>query len=276
MMLRAAIALIVLATPAIAPNGWAQRGAGHAGVSGGGFSGHAGFSGSGGISRPGSSFVRPAQSVPYRASGNGYQAVRPPSYGSLRAHYAGNRFATSQTSTQGPYRQTAGSRNGFAGSTEARNRERWDARRRSFDRWYAGIYPAWLGYGYPYLLDPGFYDWSEPDDSAYDQGGLAPYADYGYDPSQEGYGGELPPWDPNNPPMAAPGQMAFSEPAPELPLTVIFKSGRAPVTMQNYMMTGGVLTDLDAGHYARIPVDDINVAETQRVNDAAGVEFRIP
>jgi hypothetical protein len=156
-----------------------------------------------------------------------------------------------------------------------RDRSRWDARSRSFANWYAGYYSPWLGY--PYLIDPGFYDWGDSDDSAYDQGNAAPYPDYGYgapdEPPQEGDEGELPPWNPQAAQMA---MAASPTPAPEPPLTVIFKGGRAPVKMQNYIMSGRVLTDLDAGHYAQIPVDQIDVAETQRVNSAAGVDFQIP
>jgi hypothetical protein len=158
------------------------------------------------------------------------------------------------------------------------DRDRWDARRRSFANWYAGYYSPWLGY--PYVIDPGFYDWSEPDDSAYDQGNAAPYTDYRYgapdESPQDGYDGQLPPWNPQDTQIAMAGPAAPAPPAPEPPLTVILKGGRSPLTMQNYMMTGKTLTDLDAGHFAQIPVDQIDVAETQRVNSAAGVEFRVP
>jgi hypothetical protein len=46
--------------------------------------------------------------------------------------------------------------------------------------------------------------------------------------------------------------------------------------MQNYMMTAKVLTDLDSQHYERIPMDQIDLAATERVNSAAGVAFQIP
>jgi hypothetical protein len=149
-----------------------------------------------------------------------------------------------------------------------RNRDLFAGRRRSFENWYAYNYPAWLGYGYPYVIDPGFYDWSDSDDSAYDQSDAAPYylapdSDYGYgtpdETPQEGFRGENP-----------------SAPVPGQPLTVIFNSGRAPVKMQNYMMNAKVLTDLDSQHYEQIPIDQIDVAATQRANIAAGVGFEIP
>ncbi len=57
---------------------------------------------------------------------------------------------------------------------------------------------------------------------------------------------------------------------------MIFKNGRVPVKMQNYMMTATVLTDLDSQHYEQIPLDQIDVTATQRVNSADGVGFQIP
>ncbi len=46
--------------------------------------------------------------------------------------------------------------------------------------------------------------------------------------------------------------------------------------MQNYIMSGKVLTDLDPRHYEQIPLDEVDVAATERFNTAAGVEFQIP
>ena len=36
------------------------------------------------------------------------------------------------------------------------------------------------------------------------------------------------------------------------------------------------LTDLDAGHYEQIPLNQIDLAATARANHASGMEFRIP
>ena len=148
---------------------------------------------------------------------------------------------------------------------------------------------AWPGYGYPYVIDPGFYDWGDTDSgdsgsseddssgyaspgngnsgydaSAYDQGGPAPaypatYPDEGFRPPYQ--------------PQAAPAPAAIAAPLPNQPLTVIFKDGRAPVRMQNYMMTATVLTDLDAQHYEQIPLDQVDEGATRQVNSAAGVEL---
>jgi hypothetical protein len=316
MKLLAAIVLFAFAAaPVTVQNCEAQRGGGaHAGSSGGrgisgpsSFSGSrgSGFSGSGssGFSRPGN-FERPAQPVPYRAlpyrapqyrssSGAGFQTARQPGSSNFRVPYNGNRFATSRPEIRSMSANASrgwdrsGDRAGTQNRDRDRNRGLWDARRRSFNSWYLTTFPWWLGYGDPYLIDPGFYDWNDADDSgygdsgygnsAYDQGNAAPYADYGAPyPDEPPQQGELPPWDPQGQQAAAAWQTAPAAPAPEQPLTVFFKSGRAPVKIQNYIMTGKLLTDLDARHYEQIPVDQIDVAETQRVNSAAGVEFQVP
>jgi hypothetical protein len=155
------------------------------------------------------------------------------------------------------------------------DRDRFDARRRSFENWYVNSYSAWLGYGYPYVIDPGFYNWGDSDNSAYDESGAAPnypapYSDYGDDapgetPSANAQYRQRADYAPSHPPAV-----------PEQTLTVIFKSGRAPVRMRNYMMTAKVLTDLDSQQYEQISMDQIDVPATQRVNSAAGVGFEIP
>ena len=165
--------------------------------------------------------------------------------------------------------------------------DRFRERRRQFDNWYSNIYPTWsgyawpgYGYGYPYTLNPGFFDWGDSDDSAYDQGGAAPdsqapYPDQDYGAPQ-GYPEQPPAWPGPGQQSAMAGLTAPSAPASGEPLTVIFKSDRAPVKIQNYMMTADVLTDLDSRHYEQIPLDQIDVARTRQANRANGVDFQVP
>lgn len=145
---------------------------------------------------------------------------------------------------------------------------------------YGYGYPGWPGYySYPYVIDPGFYDWGDSGDSVYDQGGgnsgYAPYTDYG-DAYLEA------PQNPNYAPQPyaqspAPVYPGAASLAPaEEPLTLIFNNGRAPQKMQNYMMNAKALTDLDPQHYERIPVDQIDVAATEQANRARGVDFQVP
>ena len=164
------------------------------------------------------------------------------------------------------------------------NQDRFDARRRQFHNWYVNSYPYWPGY--PYLIDPnawnlGLYDWSDPDDSANDSSQPGNYdsalAPGSYESAQNGpaspYLGPYP-----NSGYAAPAEYAAAAPplVSQQPLTVIFKSGRAPIRVRNYLMTPRVLTDLDSEHYEQIPLDQIDLAATQNFNKVAGVDFQVP
>ena len=158
---------------------------------------------------------------------------------------------------------------------------------------YAFGNPGWIGYPYypyPYVIDPGFYDWSDSSDSAYDQGYAPP--DYGEAPPDDGYaapGGEEAPPYPNY--AAAPYAPQDSSPAQNAPrpayaapsaaesaepLTVIFKDGRKSQQIRNYMLTATVLTDLDRQHYQQIPLDQIDVAATEQANRVHGIDFHVP
>jgi hypothetical protein len=137
---------------------------------------------------------------------------------------------------------------------------------------YGYGYPGYLGYPYPYVIDPGFYNWGDSGGSDNAQGlapsypDAPPYADYGAEPGvqrEPGYGQTLP----------AP---APSSPDVEQPLIVIFKNGRAPETMQNYMMNSSTLTDLDRRHYEQIPLGQIDMAATEETNRTRGVDFLVP
>ena len=253
MMVRIAIALIALAAPV-----FAQRGGAHAGSLGSrGSAGHVGFSGPSGFSQA-RSFVSPAPFGRSGPSGSArLRAAVPLNYSSFKIPFNGNRFIASR-SRYNP----AG-----AGRSRTWNRGQFDARRRSFENWYLYTYPTWPGYGYPFVIDPGFYDWGDSETSANDESGAAPVYSAPY--PDEGYG--VP-----DQQAAPPAPAAVSASLPEQPLTVIFKSGRAPLRMQNYMMTTKALTDLDAQHYERIPLDQIDEVATQRVNSAAAVDFEVP
>ncbi len=290
MKFRVAIAVIALGIPATAQHGGAHAGSfGNRGFSGpSGFSSHPAFSES-------SSFARPAQPARYGSQyrpmpGAGFRTIGPQrfsslrnypgirNYSSLRTPYNGSRFVAARPS----YDPRA------AGLAHASNsdRARFDARRRQFQSWAVNTYPYWpsygYGYGYPYLLDPnaynlGLYDWSdshysEPDSYApgsddSDQNGPAPLYPAPY-PDQGPSYSNAPPSEQLAAPAApsAPGQL----------LTVIFKSGRAPIEVENYMMTAKVLTDLDSEHYEQIPLDQIDLAATKRFNTFAGVDFQVP
>jgi hypothetical protein len=299
MMFRAAIALVALAVPAIA-----QHGGTHAGSFGNrGFAGHAGFSSHPAFSQPGS-FARPSQPARYGPRygpmpGTGFRAIGPPNHSglripyngssSLRTPYNGNRYNSDRLTAgrSAPSRSLYDPRAAGLSRGRDRDHDQFDARRRQFQNWYVSTYPNWLGY--PYLIDPGFYDWGDSDDSADDssQGGSSEPGSYEPDQAPDSYlsdqNGPAPLYPPPYPEEGyyAPNQqLAAAAPtapsAPEQLLTVIFKSGRAPIEVENYLMTAKVLTDLDSEHYEQIPLDQIDLAATQNFNKAAGVEFQVP
>ena len=150
-------------------------------------------------------------------------------------------------------------------------------------------------YAYPYPVDPG-YDWAATDYSESEQ---APYAD-GPSDQNSGYGPEAPQGayaeapdaarQPSAAPSSAPAEIGpqvqeyhfaaspASKPSPfaPKPLTVIFKGGRAPQKMQNYMVTSTALTNLDGEHFENIPLDQIDIAATQQANKSSGIDFHVP
>jgi hypothetical protein len=238
----------------------------HSGVSGhAGFAGHPGFSGSSGFSRPapsiGNGLMRP-----------GFGRFAPPARSGFRIPYQGRGFAQSRPQYL----------SGFGDGRYGWNRGRYGPRV-VYGYGYGYGYPGYLGYPYPYVIDPGFYDWGDSGGSDNAQGlapgyqDAPPYADYGSEPDapqEPGYTQPLPALAP----MARQPYAGSIPSAPEVeqPLTVIFKSGRAPVTMLNYMMNSSTLTNLDRQHYEQIPLGQIDIAATEQTNRTRGVDFQVP
>ncbi len=150
---------------------------------------------------------------------------------------------------------------------------------------YPGLYQGWAGYPYPYVIDPGFYDWGNSDhsgngsDAAPAQGyaDAAPNAGYeaGPEPMPEPPYSQAPLADAR---MARPAYAGRSTaaPEPEQAITVIFKNGRASENIQNYLMNSTTLTNLDGQRYEQIPLNDIDLAATGQANRSRGVSFEIP
>jgi hypothetical protein len=68
---------------------------------------------------------------------------------------------------------------------------------------------------------------------------------------------------------------ASSIPDNEEAVTLIFKDGRPSEQIHNYAMTATTLYVLDTPH-RNIPLDQLNVAATKKLNDDAGVNFQLP
>ena len=266
MRFRALIALVAvtLALPAYAQHGARGGFSSHSGMGGhAGFAGHPGFSGSRGFSRP---------APPMRNGGlarPGFGRIAPPPRTGFRIPYQGRGF----TQNRPPYRPGFGDRN--RGWNRGRDHDR---RHRPWVAYDYG-YPGWLGYPYPYVIDPGFYNWGDSGDSNEAQGSAPsnygdapPYADYGAAPDAPRESLQAPPAEARQPYAGSISSM----PEVQQPLTLIFKNGRAPEMIQNYMMSSRTLTDLDRQHYEQIPLDQIDVAATEQANHMRGVDFQIP
>ena len=141
------------------------------------------------------------------------------------------------------------------------------------------FYGAGLPYGYGGGYGSGWvapYYLGYPDSDGYDPGpnGPSKVADdasqsYVTLPSDQG-----PPVPPDRYQAYAPSAPA-PQPEPEEAVTLIFKDGRAPEQIHNYMLTRTMLYVRDQ-HKRQIPVADLDLAATAKANRSAGVEFQIP
>jgi hypothetical protein len=134
-------------------------------------------------------------------------------------------------------------------------------------------YGGWIGSTY----------FGYPDDSGYDDGASGP-PDSGYtgngayvqpeDYQQPDDSGPQPPYEaPVEPmrPSVAPAPAAQNSEA----ITLVFKDGRAPEQIHNYILSKTTLSVLD-GRHRDIPVDQLDLAATEKLNREAGVDFRLP
>jgi hypothetical protein len=137
--------------------------------------------------------------------------------------------------------------------------------------------PTYVGYGYY----GGFY--GSPDDSSYaDQPQAAPanqdanYQDMNAQapPPDSGYEGSYG-QSPARP--AYQSQAAAPTAIPDQPkTTLLFKDGRPPQQVQNYAVTSTTLYVLDGERRRAIPLDEIDLPQTQKTNRDAGLDFDIP
>jgi len=215
----------------------AQRGG-----SRGGFSGHSGSAFHGGFSAP----------APHRFSG--------------ASSFTGSR---SPGMANGFRRGSPGSPIGRSGNPDG-NRHR---------RPYLGAYGA----GIPYVvapwagwMGPGLYgsadDSGEADSQASTDNGASADAGRGYDAQ--------PPEQDQPAPRRTyqsysevphPPEVAESEDA----VTIVFKDGRPPEQIRNYILTGTTLYIQD-GHRRNVPVDQLDLVATAKANVDAGVDFQLP
>ena len=160
-----------------------------------------------------------------------------------------------------------------------------DRHRRPYRSIYGSGYGSGFVYGYGGPLyggwwGPGYYDY--PDDAGYDDSasGYADAGNYppGYypqpDAQQPDVPYEPPPYNSYRPAYSAPVQSS-AIPEHSQAITLVFKDGRAPEQIHNYILSRTTLSVLDE-HRREIPVDQLDLDATVKANRAAGVEFQLP
>jgi hypothetical protein len=122
------------------------------------------------------------------------------------------------------------------------------------------VVAPWTGWVSPYSL--GY-----PDDSDYGDLPVAPSdASGGYD------GQPAPPYH-----YQPASDQSHLSPAPgsEDAVTLVFRDGRPPERIHNYLLTRTTLYVLDQ-HHRNIPTDLLDLAATANVNHEAGIDFQLP
>jgi hypothetical protein len=134
---------------------------------------------------------------------------------------------------------------------------------RRYGAWSSYLVPGYIGSGYLGYPDTGFYD-----DSAASAASAAP--SYDVQPDQQD---ESQPREPYYPSIGP--SYPSSAPQSEDAVMLVFKDGRVPLEIHNYALTPTTLYVLDQQH-RDIPVAEIDLAATQKVNRDAGIDFQFP
>jgi hypothetical protein len=88
-------------------------------------------------------------------------------------------------------------------------------------------------------------------------------------------------------PVVPPGYEAYAQPAPVTPqmqyvpgsattIILIYRDGRPPEEIQNYLATRSTLTILDGGRRREVPLSDLDIPATMSANRQTGVDFQLP
>jgi hypothetical protein len=224
-------------------------------------SSHGGFSGRGGSSGRSAPAFHGSSGVPNRSTGvrgnpvHGYPGSRPltASRGSLGTRVGANGTRAPYTGSwryRRPYRSPYGTVNPYSLSV--------------YGVPGYGI-PGWIGPGYAGNADTGGDDNSSAPQNSIPEG-------YDQQPDEQG----PPPW-PYGSSQAVPASVQSGS-APtdsEDAITLIFKDGRPPEQIHNYILTKDTLFVGDK-HRPDIPVDQLDLAATVKVNQELGVDFRLP
>ena len=232
-----ALAALVIAVPVCAQRGGAR----------GAFSGHA--SGArGGFASSGPRVV------------SGYRGVIP---------------GRSSGFAQGLQRGSGGGQGENAGA-RAPYRRNYEHRRPYVSPYGSTVFYGVSGYGAsgPYILDyPDGYDYDSasapPDNGSQAPGMLPPY------PEQPPQAQGMSPQAAGIYPPPAPSPQFTQGLTNEDGVTLVFKDGRAPVQIHDYVLTRNTVYVWDR-HQRVIPVDQIDLVATAKANQEAGIDFELP
>jgi hypothetical protein len=135
-------------------------------------------------------------------------------------------------------------------------------------------WPYWgLGYPYNWGFWPIFPDY--PDSSDLQPPYVAPPSSYQPQSEQEPDPAETLRQQPNSAYRTPYINRAQPPAAPSAPVTVVFKDGRPPEKISNYLLTSKTLTVFDQP-IRDIPIGEVDLDATVKVNRQAGVEFSLP
>ncbi len=199
----------------------------------------------------------------------------PASHGGFRASASSRIAGTTRSTGSRPHSVVRSSPRG-AGISSARPRYTGIRRppytgARRYRRPYLSIYGTGVPYVYPGWVGPYPYGYSDTTGSDDSQAASNATAE-GYDaqPAEPYQPPPLEPWQPNaglTQPSPAPGS--------EVTVTLIFKDGRPPEQIHNYLLTRTTLYVGDPYH-RDIPTSQLDLAATAKVNHDAGVDFHLP
>ena len=167
----------------------------------------------------------------------------------------------------------------------------WDDRHHEFVNQSIGViaYPVVIEPPYAPYAEDGFFDQpgNTPDNQPY--GNLAGGAMQPGAPPVEG--ADAPGSYPSPPSYsspaispAAPAAAPAPAPSPEMQyvpgsadkVTLVFKDGRPPEEIQNYLATASTITVLEGHHHRLIRVSDLDLPATLKANQQTGVDFQLP
>lgn len=213
------------------------------------------------------------------ASRGGFSGRSAPASRGGFSRSAPSRFTASPGSSSRSFSTARNLQRGAAGRFVARPPYTGSRRTRNPYRppYGAGVRYGFPGYGFPGLIGP--YSLAYPYDMGYDESAASPNSAPQGPDGPYGYDADSAPQEQPAPrmPYSSPSDWAQPPPVPESveAVTLVFKDGRPPEQIHNYILTRTTLFVRDQ-HARKIPTDQLDLAATAKVNQDAGVDFQLP